>query len=366
MSNCTSCSKEILSNAKFCKFCGANQALKSQPDAETSVSKKIKYVQACKKCGNELIPNAKFCKHCGIKVISDAISKDSAYENINTAAINPPVSNNKIESVEISHKVHSPSINTKTVNNKKTGISGVQIYIGLATITIFAVFVFIAKSNDIALPAILTTPSSPVAAEPPAAELQAEVDTAQQAALKQAEYEIEQKKLAEEEAKRLEEAEKTTAIADAEEQKRLEHEEKLFLLEQQKEENAKRASELKKAREEFELAKLQAKSEGERLVAESASLSKEIKAILQATTPQPVQQPSATSIPATPPTAIQGNFKAKFKGFLGLKVATRYYATEEMKNRALQLWKDEGKILEPDGTITVLQQENKAEVLLNK
>jgi hypothetical protein len=37
-----------------------------------------------------------------------------------------------------------------------------------------------------------------------------------------------------------------------------------------------------------------------------------------------------------------------------------------MKNRALQLWKDEGKILEPDGTITVMQQENKAEELLNK
>ena len=60
------------------------------------------------------------------------------------------------------------------------------------------------------------------------------------------------------------------------------------------------------------------------------------------------------------PQDVNGKFKAKFKGFLGIKVATRYYQTEEMKNEALRLWKAEGKILEPDGTITTLKSENQA------
>ena len=68
MSNCTSCSKELVPNAKFCKFCGATQAVQPQPVNEIPVVAKVNTVPACIKCGNALIPNAKFCKHCGTNV----------------------------------------------------------------------------------------------------------------------------------------------------------------------------------------------------------------------------------------------------------------------------------------------------------
>ncbi len=174
---------------------------------------------------------------------------------------------------------------------------------------------------------------------------------------KLAEDEAEQKKMADDEAKRIAEEEKAAAVADAEEQKRLAHEEKMALLQQQKEDKAKRADELKKAREELALAKLQASTEQEKLNAEHARLEREAKANTQSSS---VQQSPTASATAPLPQVAQGKFKAKFKGFLGMKVATRYYPTEEMKNQALQLWKDEGKILEPNGSVTTLTKDNQA------
>jgi ribosomal protein L40E len=44
-------------------------------------------------------------------------------------------------------------------------------------------------------------------------------------------------------------------------------------------------------------------------------------------------------------------YKAQFRQLFGLKVIERTYPTMEMKQRALQLWTREQKILEPDGTI---------------
>jgi hypothetical protein len=77
MTQCASCSKELVPNAKFCKFCGATQVAKSQADTETPVLTKLHSVQACKKCGNELIPNAKFCKHCGTNVENTSASNSA-------------------------------------------------------------------------------------------------------------------------------------------------------------------------------------------------------------------------------------------------------------------------------------------------
>lgn len=360
MSNCTSCSKELVPNAKFCQFCGVTQVIKPQPVNETPTVTKVNAVPACKKCGNELIPNAKFCKHCGTNVDAPHVATLPITETPKIAAVNTTVSS-KIESELVSNKVGSPSFNSVDVNNKKTGISGIQITIGLVAIILLAIFAYITKSNNSAPPVIVTPAPAVVVAPPPvvapAVTPPAEVDPAQQAALKQAEDEAAQKKLADDDAKRVAEEEKAAAVADAEEQKRLAHEEKIALLQQQKDEKIKRADELKKAREDLALAKLQANTEQEKLNAEHARLEREAKANAQPATPQPVQQTPATS--ATPQ-AAQGKFQAKFRGFLGVKVATRYYATEDMKNEAMKLWKAEGKILEPDGSITIVKQENKA------
>jgi curved DNA-binding protein CbpA len=56
---------------------------------------------------------------------------------------------------------------------------------------------------------------------------------------------------------------------------------------------------------------------------------------------------------ANPPveTQIKKNLNANFKGALGKVLASRAYESEEMRERALNLWVAEGKILEPDGSI---------------
>ena len=462
MTNCCNCSKELVPNAKFCKFCGATQAVQPQPVNEIPVVAKVNTVPACIKCGNALIPNAKFCKHCGTNVDAPHVATLPITETPKIAAVNTTVSS-KIESELVSNKVGSPSVNSVDVNNKKTGISGIQITIGLVAIILLAIFAYITKSNDSAPPVIVTPAPAVVVAPPPvAAPVQTEADTAQQAEA-QAKFKLEDaneqlhignmyyggdgktqdyaqafdwyKKAAEQgnaegqlklavlyytgqgTDKNYEEAlywankaaeqndadaqyligtmyeagegvaiDETQAIswykkaakqgnanaktklskielasvADAEEQKRLAHEEKIALLQQQKDEKIKRADELKKAREDLALAKLQASTEQEKLNAERARLEREAKANAQSASAQPVQPVQQTPATSATPQAAQGKFQAKFRGFLGVKVATRYYATEDMKNEAMKLWKAEGKILETDGSITIVKQENKA------
>ena len=356
MTNCCNCSKELVPNAKFCKFCGATQAVQPQPVNEIPAVTKVNAAPACKKCGNELIPNAKFCKHCGTNVDAPHVATLPITETPKVSTVNTTASSNKIESEVVSNKVNSPSINSVEVTNRKAGISGVQIAIGLAAIILLAIFAYITKSNNSAAPAIVTpTPAAAVAPPPTAAPVvtpQAEVDPAQQAALKQAEDEAAQKKLADDEAKRIAEEEKAATVADAEEQKRLAHEEKMTLLQEQKDEKIKRADELKKAKDELALAKLKAGIQ-------QAKRDEELARIEALSAPVAQQTPTTSTAPPLPQ-ATQGKFQAKFRGFLGLKVATRYYATEDMKNEAIKLWKAEGKILEPDGSITIVKQENKA------
>lgn len=80
------------------------------------------------------------------------------------------------------------------------------------------------------------------------------------------------------------------------------------------------------------------------------------KAKPKATTPEAAPKPTPATPIATPqpaPAAPAKTYPAKFKGAFGKVVERRTYPTEEMKNRAVNMWDREGKILEPDGTITV-------------
>lgn len=72
MSNCIHCGKELLANAKFCKFCGTSQNI---PISDTPQQTPVKPV--CSKCGTSLTSNAKFCKHCGAQNIQNLEPNDS-------------------------------------------------------------------------------------------------------------------------------------------------------------------------------------------------------------------------------------------------------------------------------------------------
>ena len=118
MTNCCNCSKELVPNAKFCKFCGATQAVQPQPVNEIPVVAKVNTVPACIKCGNALIPNAKFCKHCGTNVDAPHVATLPITETPKIAAVNTTVSS-KIESELVSNKVGSPSVNSMLTIKKQ-------------------------------------------------------------------------------------------------------------------------------------------------------------------------------------------------------------------------------------------------------
>jgi len=71
MSSCTSCSKELIDGAKFCKCCGSNQ---SQPKTEVAQS----IILSCSACGTPLVAGAKFCRSCGTAASLPEISKVTA------------------------------------------------------------------------------------------------------------------------------------------------------------------------------------------------------------------------------------------------------------------------------------------------
>jgi len=61
MSSCVSCNKELLGGAKFCRYCGSNQAkLKNEVAQEITLS--------CPACGIPIAIGAKFCRSCGALV----------------------------------------------------------------------------------------------------------------------------------------------------------------------------------------------------------------------------------------------------------------------------------------------------------
>ena len=327
--NCVECNKELQDNAKFCRFCGASQALKPQPVITPTVSAQPSTEPACKKCGNLLFANAKFCKHCG-----------ESTDNVTPTAPPPPVTS--IKTNQNTTNDNQIPVNNLAVPKNKNWLIPTLI---LFTVFIISALVYVLKfsgssdakqpsvaveSNSVSQPAIPPQPATieaEPAVDPTSPDLQLEADQATDAA--------DQQKLADEE----KEATRLLAV----EQARVEHEEKLQKLQEQAAAKAARAEELKKARTELAAAKLEAKQQEAKLAEEQAQQAK-----VESETAQNVQ---ATSQPAPSP---QATFKTKFKGFLGVTVTKREYPTQEMKDKALQIWKSEGKVLELDGSLTSL------------
>lgn len=132
---CFSCGKDIADNAKFCRYCSASQATRPS-------------VIACKKCGIGLSLKTKFCRECGEKV-----------EPENAA----PILNSSQQTQQPIKSVAHPPTPTApqavsnpngAIYNKKIGITGTHIAIGLVVIVLLAVLVFYIKSkNDVTEPA---------------------------------------------------------------------------------------------------------------------------------------------------------------------------------------------------------------------
>lgn len=149
-------------------------------------------------------------------------------------------------------------------------------------------------------------------------------------------------------------AEAEAAKEAAEAAARARHEEKLLALRQQQEAQERRAEELRKAREDMEAAKRQRELEQER----QAAALKEAQAREQAQNNTATAKQSGEDTASASP-ASGGAYKEKFRGAFGMVVAKRAYPTKDMANRAQEMWRRERKILEPDGSITVMQEESK-------
>lgn len=129
---CFSCGKDIANNAKFCRYCSASQA--TRPSAI-----------ACKKCGIGLSPKTKFCRECGEKV--------GQLDTISVAVI-APINEPKPQSSPLHTNparpiaVVNPNFSADTISSEKTGITGLHILIGVASIALLGAIIFFAKSNN--------------------------------------------------------------------------------------------------------------------------------------------------------------------------------------------------------------------------
>ena len=230
MSNCTSCNKELALNTKFCKFCGASQAVKLPSNSDVAVVINEKLTLACKKCNNELIPSAKFCKVCGTKVSNEPITELPKTE-LPKAVIFPA----------LKHVSSSPPTSSQTPLKSNTSK---YVIIGTLATALITGIGYWGLTNKRA------SDEAAVLVEKQRAEVETQKKLEDEEAKRIAEEEKAQKKLEDEEAKRIAEEEKVAAIADAKEQKRVDDvEKKLLLLKQQKDKEVKRAGEPKKAKE---------------------------------------------------------------------------------------------------------------------
>jgi hypothetical protein len=222
MSECTFCNKELALNAKFCKFCGASQAVKLPSTSNESFVINKKSTPACKKCNNELIPSAKFCKVCGTKVSNEPITELPITElpSLQHESLSSPTSSQK--------PLKSNTIKYVIICSLVTVLIGGIGYWGLMNKRV---------SDEAA-----------TLAENQRTEIETQKKLEDEEAKRIAEEEKTQKKLEDEEAKRIAEEEKTKTIANAGGQKRIELLEKQLLL-LQKEDQNKRASETKRVRE---------------------------------------------------------------------------------------------------------------------
>jgi hypothetical protein len=122
---------------------------------------------------------------------------------------------------------------------------------------------------------------------------------------------------------------------------------------------ARRLAALKPSKSESKSADVAEKAKSEPLKADKAK--KTVTDKHDSSLTEQAQQASpaggAQETPPAPATSTQGPTKAasyhvQFKGAFGLVILEeRHYASQEMKQKALELWDSEQKILEPDGSI---------------
>ena len=153
--NCVGCNKELLDNAKFCRFCGASQTIKPQPVITPTISEQLSTEPACKKCGNVLLANAKFCKHCG--------------ESTNSVTPTPPPA----ASTAPPPPVTSIKTNQNTTNDNQTPVNNLAVpknknwlipTLILFTVFIISALVYVLKfsgESDATQPAIANTQNIP-------------------------------------------------------------------------------------------------------------------------------------------------------------------------------------------------------------
>lgn len=100
-----------------------------------------------------------------------------------------------------------------------------------------------------------------------------------------------------------------------------------------------------------------------RLAATALAKKQAEQALAAKTPPEPTPAPlPAAAAPAAPKPTVEAAlppsagktgeiYQVKFKGAFGMTVETRTYHSAEMKQKALELWDRERKLLEPDGSI---------------
>ena len=137
--NCVGCNKELLDNAKFCRFCGVSQTVKPPPVITPTVSAQPSTEPACKKCGNVLLANAKFCKHCG----------ESASNVIPTpppaASTAPPPPVTSIKTNQNTPNVNQIPVNNLAVKRNKNLLIPALI---LLAVCIISTLVYVLKFSD--------------------------------------------------------------------------------------------------------------------------------------------------------------------------------------------------------------------------
>lgn len=67
---CISCGKDLIANAKFCRYCGVSQSV-ARPEGDPHSSIESSLLTPCNSCGSALIVGARFCKSCGTSVLKN-------------------------------------------------------------------------------------------------------------------------------------------------------------------------------------------------------------------------------------------------------------------------------------------------------
>lgn len=283
----------------------------------------------CTSCGRSLQAGAKVCQGCGTKVIENPITQTSS--SLNKSVAPPPIKAPKAP-VPIKEQVKEevkPSVQQSLPKN--TGFPAAKFI--LVIVVIATVYWFWSSKQ-----------------------------ASEQEAIEQARI-AETQKIEAEKAIKEKEALKAQAAAKAEKEKEAlkAQAEELKLAKEAALEAKRKADEERKALE-------QAKLDNDRKVQEQAKAAELEKARLirerqfnldrsrNSSAQQQQQQPinpapsSANTQTAQPPVSDGEKHTAYFRGAFRMLITKRSYPTEDMKNQALEIWKNKKEILELDGT----------------